>query len=282
MPPRDRLWHERQLTSAPQSRSADRVGARAPGARRNRHSEPPGGVLCRRDVSADAQQHWGRCMKIPHEAAWSPATCRDRRYVLVMGSVYLEIRAGDPAVRELCEAYWAEDADGEFVQKVADLAAQHGLRTGAVAEVVRGHCTARLAAMACPDCGRGVEVASRADLQSRRHVRPGLPCADCRGRAEAEAQAAAAGLYERRRRMLHEHFAVTTRECTADNVRRLPLRTAVQHLALVRVAADEDLTLLRPQRVWPAVVHPRRPWRRRCPSRAVRELPTGAQHRVRH
>ncbi len=160
--------------------------------------------------------------------------------------VELEIRTSDPRFAQLCAKYWATDDLGSFVYKVADLAADLGLKAGAVAQVVREHSVARSAAVTCSFCGRGVELRSRSDVSY-----PPSLCGGCAEEAEALRVQSATALHAERQDALESHFASAARPASSEDIKTLTLRDAVMLAAAIRCGASEELDRILPVREWP-------------------------------
>jgi len=166
------------------------------------------------------------------------------------------MRTTDPEMVVLCRAYWEQDDEHEFVHKASALAAGHGVQASRLAQIVREHCTARLAKATCQHCGRGEVVRSRADLARHGRAYTGGTCEDCRAEEARKVAAADAERKARRRQIIVERFDESLLPCAEVDVRRLPLRTALSQLALARAATDEELAVLRPQRDWTSTLTP--------------------------
>lgn len=164
-----------------------------------------------------------------------------------MAEFALEILTDDPELSRLAHEYWAHDEDGRFAAKVADLAAKYGLRPSDVAKTVASAAVIRSTTMTCATCGIGRPFMSRADYTQRRSFsRWGREwtCDSCaadvaRRRAEAEE-----ALRLEQEDALRGNFGLE--EGGTLPVEDMSLEQALALLTVIRVAADEGLTMLQP------------------------------------
>lgn len=147
------------------------------------------------------------------------------------------------------------DAEGTFVHKVADLAAEYGVRKSLVPSTVREHCTARSGSRRCVECGVGAELTSRSAFQAGTPL-SGWQCADCRTQADAHRRQSADALRDRQASVLAELYEAPTTEAATDFGAYLGLRDAVLLLSLIRRGAAEDLDHIVPRRSWQAHLMP--------------------------
>ena len=151
----------------------------------------------------------------------------------------------DQTIIELCNRYWEMDADGQFAYKVNDLILPAGIHSRTVSAFVAEHCRVCNPEIACPDCGRPHLFASRSEYQQRRSWRFQWQCDDCR-QVEADCKHAAQQAAEKARRLqIQQHYG-TVRPIPLDPYKELSFKTAVALLALLRIGASEDLSVINP------------------------------------
>jgi hypothetical protein len=164
-----------------------------------------------------------------------------------MGALRLDYLTDDPVLIALAADYWAQDDEGGFPTKVADLAARYSVRASDVAKTVAQAAIARSTESTCSDCGEGRSHTSRSDYTQRRNWQQ----TDC----EWLCTSCASELKERQAR------DVETRRAEQQGALRvafglevggvlpvgdMTLEGAITLLAVIRVGADEQLETIQP------------------------------------
>lgn len=96
-----------------------------------------------------------------------------------MSQLSVEVTASDPATIELCQAYWEQNADNQFVHKVSVLASRFNVPVNQVTRIVSKNSSAGILNHSCPECGRPTSIRTRSELSSRTRFPPRI-CESCR------------------------------------------------------------------------------------------------------
>lgn len=164
-------------------------------------------------------------------------------------TVELTYLTDDPRLRALCDEYWALDSDGEYCERVIDVAARNGLAGIQVTESVVAACFAVLPDVTCTHCGRALQAKNRA-ARTRLLAEAAPKCDECE-RAEAAARhATAVALAQQRQRALDRWFGADVTRCDEFDIFALDLAQALRLWALIRVGASDDMLTVGPQRRW--------------------------------
>jgi hypothetical protein len=159
----------------------------------------------------------------------------------------------DPDARSAALRYWEVNAAGQFVHKVADLAAEHGLHGPAFRDAVNRACTAYVESRPCSTCGAHRPIRSRDEYLSHSGQRftYAWTCDHCQEGARRAAEV---------RRLAEQQAAEETqRQCQARLQTYLARRredfgecapwelsftTAVSAAALLRAGGSQDLAYI--------------------------------------
>lgn len=170
-------------------------------------------------------------------------------------AIVLDYLTDNPAMQDLADRYWEQDADGRFVVPVSDLADVYGINASRVSQVLRGHCIARCTDSSCPRCGLGRRLSSRTDYEQGGRWRYRSTCDACQARDQEQAALAETKRRRDLRLWLVEQFPPTG--VPRPVVANWSLPTAVAVLALIRVGATEDFSTIQPDRGWRERLSPR-------------------------
>lgn len=143
----------------------------------------------------------------------------------------LEFLTDEARLVAICEAYWAIDNAGQFVNRTVVIVAKlFSVSSYEVTKIVSRNCVARSTDIVCKSCGAGQKFNSRTDFTSRTRLN-GYICLPCIERHEAEVVA-------QKRAKLSEKLVARLGQVI--DVSKLSVRKAVFLAALLRFAAAED------------------------------------------
>lgn len=159
--------------------------------------------------------------------------------------VLLKFLTEDRLIVDLCTRYWQMDGEGQYVHRTSDLSLPDGLARNRLAAFVSEHCQAYDPDHACPKCGKPFLFPSRTEYQQRKVWRLSQACDECQrgeaARREAERQAAE----QTKRSQIQEHYG-SFQHGPQVFWDELCFKEAVALLALLRLAASEDLSIVNP------------------------------------
>jgi hypothetical protein len=162
--------------------------------------------------------------------------------------VSLRLISAEPRSREIAELYWAQDEDGRFLYRVGEIAETFGVSARDVREISNESAVAESTSESCERCEEPRRYLSRQDVTSGWHrpYRWGQRrlCDGCVEELENEERRAKEDARRTVRERIARAFQVPAEPLL--DIRSLSLEHAIALLALIRIAANENMTMFEP------------------------------------
>lgn len=148
----------------------------------------------------------------------------------------LKILTDDVQCARICRAYWRQDEDGKFTQKVSDIAKIYDMKPRAVSKLVEQNAYVSISTSACGSCKRAYNYNTRSDYKER-YLYAGSICKNC---SEAKHKA----IVEKKTDILLR--IRQTAERKEVDFAALDLRSTIYLLATIQALGNEHLNNVKP------------------------------------
>jgi len=153
----------------------------------------------------------------------------------------LEILTDNELCASICEDYWLQDEDGQFVLKVQEIADKHKIKAHIISQHVKQHAYVWSATICCRLCDEPYRFGTRIHYQKRRRYVDTI-CQSC-------SEAARKNIADQKRNILTQ-FREATEKNTPDTA-ALDLKSMIYLLAITHAMSNEDLTAIDPLNDYP-------------------------------
>lgn len=160
-------------------------------------------------------------------------------------SLQLSLFTKDQQVIDLCIQYWQLDADDSFLYKVSDLDLPQEVSLHSIASFVRENCNAYDPEITCTDCGEAYSYKSRSDYEQHLRQQSEWMCEECQ-QARIEYKRALQKAAEDEKQSLIQRTYGANQRIPIVVHKSISFREAVSLLALLRLNASEDLSMIHP------------------------------------
>jgi hypothetical protein len=148
----------------------------------------------------------------------------------------VDIFSRDKRISEICSTYWAVDEHGQFNVTVAEITNLFGINSASLLKLVKGNCAAYSDEVFCKICQEPYQFINRSNYNNFSSPASWI-CSDCQAQQHSNKEE------EHRNTLLN---ILKSRATDALFVDDLSFRQAVYLLALIRFAANEDLSFISP------------------------------------
>jgi hypothetical protein len=148
----------------------------------------------------------------------------------------VDIFSEDKKVLEICTTYWAVDEYGQFDATVADITSRFGINSSSLLKLVKNNSAAYSDEVFCKICQAPYQFINRTDYNNFSTPVHWI-CTDCQVLQQTNMEK------EQRDALQRTLEARITNALTVDD---LSFRQAVYLLALIRFAANEELSIINP------------------------------------
>jgi hypothetical protein len=162
-------------------------------------------------------------------------------------TIELEFRTDDERRREVCRWYWRIGDGNKFAFSLADIGTAFHLAPGKIPAAVAKDCSAFTRSDACDGCGKTRPFLNRHDYQARRARGAGAywACQECKQAAQEGQENAKKQAAIDRYQAVQEVVNAKIEDDPLD-ILDMSLRDAIYLLSLIRYAASEDLSHIKP------------------------------------
>lgn len=163
----------------------------------------------------------------------------------------LKFMTDDARLRKICQDYWQQDDEGDFVFTVKEIANRYEQSYYGFAQFVAQYCQAFSVEDACSKCGEHFWVfKSRSEYTRRKSSHRNWTCNSCKRKKQ---EALERRRERRRNELLRFYGSVGRGKVTfedTEETRATSLKDAITLLGVVRLAATEDFSHIRSPNVF--------------------------------